>query len=109
MSGEHAKHIENIYREWRAAEAVLDTKRDEHYEAAARRNELYKALNEAFTPGEEVTVDHDGESVATITAEYHRSMPGHRIIIKVEGEKGVRDKLQFGKAPDGEKISRRKM
>lgn len=108
MSDDHAKHIGNIYREWRAAEAVLDTKRNEHYEAAARRNELYKALNEAFTPGEEVTVDH-GDHVATITAEYHRAMPGHRMVIKIEGEKGVRDKLQFGTVPDGEKVSRRKV
>lgn len=109
MSDDHTNHIQNIYREWRAAEAVLDTKRNEHYEAAARRNELYKALNEAFTPGEEVIVVHDEDHVATITAEYHRAMPGHRMNIEVEGQSGEKMPLQFGREPEGEKIVRKKL
>lgn len=109
MTDDHTKHIQRIYDEWRAAEAVLSQKRDEHYEAAARRNELYKALNESITPGEEIVVNHNADHRAVITAEYHRAMPGHRMTIKVEGEKGHRDKLVFGKEPEGEKITRRKM
>lgn len=101
--------IQKLYDEWRAAEAVLSQKRDEHYKAADDRNAAKMALHEEVVPGDEYVVAHDDDHKARITAEYLRAMPGHRMSIEIEGQQGERMPLQFGSIPEGEKVTRKKI